>query len=79
MTPITSNITENIIINRNSFAADGSPKRKVPTRNSRNQTDTEMFFQYIFDFLGELERRINNGDIKVEDILRLGGQAAMKK
>ena len=43
MTPITSNITENIIINRNSFA-DGSPKRKVPTRNSRNQTDTEMFF-----------------------------------
>lgn len=38
-----------------------------------------MFFQYIFDFLGELERRINNGDIKVEDILRLGGQAAIKK
>mmetsp|Transcript_10498 Transcript_10498/g.12976 ORF Transcript_10498/g.12976 Transcript_10498/m.12976 type:complete len:102 (-) Transcript_10498:563-868(-) len=73
MTPITSNITENIIINR-SFTE--GPRSRVKTANFKGQTDTELFFQYIFDFLGELERRINNGEIKVEDILRMGGAAS---
>ena len=36
------------------------------------QTDTEMFFKYIFDFLGELERRINSGELSIEDILKMG-------
>lgn len=39
------------------------------------QTDTEMFFKYIFDFLGELERRINSGEISVDDILAMGRMA----
>ena len=38
-----------------------------------------MFFQYIFDFLGELERRINAGEISLEDILSLGREALGEK
>ena len=36
------------------------------------QTDTEIFFKYIFDFLGELERRIASGEISPEEILAMG-------
>ena len=36
------------------------------------QTDTEEFFQYVFSFLGELERRINSGEVSIEDILAMG-------
>ena len=43
------------------------------------QTDAEMFFQYIFDFLGELERRINSGEISIEDILAMGNDALCEK
>ena len=39
------------------------------------QTDTEMFFKYIFDFLAELERRINSGEISIDDILAMGRMA----
>ena len=38
-----------------------------------------MFFQYIFDFLGELERRINSGEISIEDILAMGNDALIAK
>lgn len=39
------------------------------------QTDTEAFFKYIFEFLGELERRITSGEISVDDILQAGREA----
>ena len=70
--PITSNITENIIINRSQ-----SDWRK--RKDSEVQTDTEFFFQYIFDFLGELERRINSGELSLEEILKLGKEAMGEK
>lgn len=39
------------------------------------QTDTEVFFKYIFDFLGELGRLIDTGEICVEDVVKLGENA----
>ena len=40
-----------------------------------SQTDTEMFFKYIFDFLALLEKRISSGEISIEEILAQGRQA----
>jgi len=69
MPPITSHITENIIINR-SFG-----ERNKSVLDGGVQTDAEMFFVYIFDFLNELEKRISSGDISVEDIVNQGKDA----
>ena len=52
-----------------------SVQQSTSTMEKEMQTDTEMFFQYIFDFLGELERRINSGELSIEDILAMGRDA----
>lgn len=57
--------------------APKAPPIKVSEQSM--QTDSEMFFQYIFDFLGELERRINSGEISIEDILAMGNDALCEK
>ena len=43
------------------------------------QTDTEIFFKYIFDFMGELERRISSGEITPEDIMAMGRMSYSEK
>lgn len=63
---------KDIIINRSN--ADWKNRKDAAV-----QTDTEMFFKYIFDFLGELERRINSGELSIEDILAMGRQAQQEQ
>lgn len=36
------------------------------------QTDPEIFFNYIFDFLNALEAKISSGEISVEEVLERG-------
>ena len=65
MRPIVSTFGKNIVVNR-------AQQDQKETNEMMVQTDTEIFFKYIFDFMGELERRISSGEITLEDILAMG-------
>jgi hypothetical protein len=68
VTPLASKFAEttNIIISRSTI--NTTPKEKSKTDSSM-QTDTELFFRFIFDYLEALEQRISSGEISIDEIL----------
>lgn len=52
---------------------------KMKNTESSVQTDTEMFFLYMFQFISELENRINSGELSIDDILAMGRLAIGEK
>ena len=70
MKPIISNITDNIKIYRDS--SKSRHRNYSQKRDEGIQTDPEVFFKYIFEFLGEIGRLIDSGEMCVEDIIKQG-------
>ena len=69
MRPIVAPFGKNIVVNRGHSQAQ---QDLSDTKEMMVQTDTEIFFKYIFDFMGELEKRISSGEITLEDIMAMG-------